>query len=268
MGKGAPLGPAAAIIIGAVVCCAAAIAGDNLQDLKTGYIVGATPWKQQVMLAIGTLSGAAVIAPVLTLLQHAYGFAGQATAGPRALPAPQANVMASVAKGIFSDEGLDWTFILVGMAVAITLIVTDTTLERRHSTFRTPVLAVAIGFYLPFSQSAAIFIGGVIATLVKRTLARMRASQEVQEVSEQRSVLFASGLITGEALMGILVAIPTVLMKNNNLEMPLTALWQQKAPDVLEPIRTLIDVGGAWVGFGILLLIGLWAYVTGRFAKK
>ena len=267
MGKGAPIGPAAAIIIGAVVCCAAAIAGDNLQDLKTGYIVGATPWKQQVMLVIGTLAGAAVIGPVLTLLQHAYGFAGQATAGPRALPAPQANVMASVAKGIFSG-GLDWTFILIGIAVAVVLIVTDTILEKKGSHFRTPVLAVAIGFYLPFSQSAAIFIGGVIATLVKRTLIKLRASQEAQEVSEQRSVLFASGLITGEALMGILVAIPTVLMKNKDLEMPLTALWQQKAPDFLPRVHTLVDAGGAWVGFAVLMLIGLWAYYTGRFNGK
>ena len=89
IGKGAPIGPAAAIIIGAVVCCAASIAGDNLQDLKTGYIVGATPWKQQVMLAIGTLTGAAVIAPVLTLLQQAYGFAGQPVPGsPAAAGAP------------------------------------------------------------------------------------------------------------------------------------------------------------------------------------
>jgi putative OPT family oligopeptide transporter len=263
----AKLGAAAAIIIGAVVCCAAAIAGDNLQDLKTGYIVGATPWKQQVMLAIGTLSAAVVIGPVLVLLQRAYGFAGLAGAGPRALPAPQANVMEAVAKGIFSGK-LDWTFILIGMVVAAALVALDTVLEKRHSTFRTPVLAVAIGFYLPFSQSTTIFIGGVIATLVKRTLTRMRASQENQEASEQRSVLFASGLITGEALMGILVAIPTVLMKNADLEMPLTALWQQKAADVLPSIRTAVDVTGPWIGLVILLLMALWAYTTGRLAKK
>jgi putative OPT family oligopeptide transporter len=263
IGKGAPIGPAAAIVIGAVVCCAASIAGDNLQDLKTGYIVGATPWKQQVMLAIGTLTGAAVIAPVLTLLQHAYGFAGQAAPAARPLPAPQANVMAAVAKGVFQG-GLPWTFIFIGMAVAVGLIILNEILERKGSTFRTPVLAVAIGFYLPFSQSVAIFIGGVIATLVKRALNRLRASKEAQEDSEQRSVLFASGLITGEALMGIIVAIPVVLMKSKGLELPLTSLWQQKAASFLPALRTWIETSGAWIGLIILLLIALWSYRVSR----
>ncbi len=263
IGKGAPIGPAAAIVIGAVVCCAASIAGDNLQDLKTGYIVGATPWKQQVMLAIGTLTGAAVIAPVLTLLQHAYGFAGQPTPAPRPLPAPQANVMAAVAKGVFQG-GLPWTFIFIGMAVAVGLIILNEILERKGSTFRTPVLAVAIGFYLPFSQSVAIFIGGAIATAIKRVLIRLRASKEAQEDSEQRSVLFASGLITGEALMGIIVAIPVVLMKSRGLELPLTSLWQQKAATFLPALRTWIDTSGAWIGLITLLLIALWAYRVSR----
>ncbi len=263
VGKGAPLGPAAAIIIGAVVCCAASIAGDNLQDLKTGYIVGATPWKQQVMLAIGTLSGAAVVAPVLTLLQHAYGFAGQPTPATRPLPAPQANVMAAVAKGVFQG-GLPWTFIFIGMAVAVGLIVLNEILERKGSTFRTPVLAVAIGFYLPFAQSVAICLGGAVASLVKRALARQHATKEMEEVSEQRSVLFASGLITGEALMGIIVAIPVVLMKNKGLELPLTSLWGQKAADWLPSARDAITGYGAWIGLAVLLLIALWSYLASR----
>ncbi len=263
IGKGAPIGPAAAIVIGAVVCCAASIAGDNLQDLKTGYLVGATPWKQQVMLAVGTLTGAAVIAPVLTLLQHAYGFAGQAAPAARPLPAPQANVMAAVAKGVFQG-GLPWTFIFIGMAVAVGLIILNSILERSGSTFRTPVLAVAIGFYLPFAQSVAIFIGGVVATLVKRALVGQRADKEMLEVSEQKSVLFASGLITGEALMGILVAIPVVLMKNRGLDLPFTSLWQQKAASWLPSLREGIQAYGAWVGLAVLLLIGFWAYRTSR----
>jgi putative OPT family oligopeptide transporter len=263
IGKGAPIGPAAAIVIGAVVCCAASIAGDNLQDLKTGYIVGATPWKQQVMLAIGTLTGAAVIAPVLTLLQHAYGFAGQAAPAARPLPAPQANVMAAVAKGVFQG-GLPWTFIFIGMGVAVGLIILNEILERKGSTFRTPVLAVAIGFYLPFSQSVAIFIGGAVSTLVKRVLARLRASKEAMEDSEQRSVLFASGLITGEALMGIVVAIPVVLLKNRGLELPLTNIWQQKAESWLPSLRQGIETGGPWIGVAILLAIAFWAYRVSR----
>ncbi|MEN6335366.1 MAG: oligopeptide transporter, OPT family [Phycisphaerales bacterium] len=263
IGKGAPIGPAAAIVIGAVVCCAASIAGDNLQDLKTGYIVGATPWKQQVMLAIGTLTGAAVIAPVLTLLQHAYGFAGQAAPAARPLPAPQANVMAAVAKGVFQG-GLPWTFIFIGMGVAVGLIILNEILERKGSTFRTPVLAVAIGFYLPFSQSVAIFIGGAVSTLVKRVLARLRASKEAMEDSEQRSVLFASGLITGEALMGIVVAIPVVLLKNRGLELPLTNIWQQEAESWLPSLRQGIETGGPWIGVAILLAIAFWAYRVSR----
>jgi putative OPT family oligopeptide transporter len=215
------------------------------------------------MLAIGTLTGAAVIAPVLTLLQHAYGFAGQAIPGPRPLPAPQANVMASVAKGVFQG-GLPWTFIVIGMVGAAGLIILDRILESRRSTFRTPVLAVAIGFYLPFAQSVAIFLGGVIATLVKRALVRQRADKEMLEVSEQKSVLFASGLITGEALMGIIVAIPVVLMKNRGLDLPLTSLWQQKAESWLPSLRTGIGDYGAWVGLAVLLLIALWAYRTSR----
>jgi len=263
VGKGAPLGPAAAIIIGAVVCCAASIAGDNLQDLKTGYIVGATPWKQQVMLAIGTLTGAAVIAPVLTLLQNAYGFAGQPTPAARPLPAPQANVMAAVAKGVFTGD-LPWTFIFIGMVGAAGLVALDTVLERKGSRFRTPVLAVAIGFYLPFAQSVAICLGGAVASVVKRILVRQRASEETLAASEQKSVLFASGLITGEALMGILVAIPVVLMKNQGLELPLTSLWQQQAADWLPSVRNAITGYGAWFGLLVLLVIAFWAYRTGR----
>jgi uncharacterized oligopeptide transporter (OPT) family protein len=203
---------------------------------------------------------------VLTLLQHAYGFAGQAAPAARPLPAPQANVMAAVAKGVFQG-GLPWTFIFIGMAVAVGLITLNEVLERRGSHFRTPVLAVAIGFYLPFSQSVAIFIGGVVATLVKQALTRLRASKEAQEDSEQRSVLFASGLITGEALMGIIVAIPVVLMKNQGLELPLTALWQQKAESFLPAARAGIETLGPWIGLVVLLVIALWAYYTSRPAR-
>ncbi|MHC4790931.1 MAG: OPT family oligopeptide transporter, partial [Planctomycetota bacterium] len=104
MGSGAKNGPPAAIIIGSVVCCAAAIAGDNMQDLKAGYLVGATPWKQQVMQMVGTVSAAVVMAPVLTLLLKAYGFAGHESARESPLIAVQANLMASVAKGVFAKE--------------------------------------------------------------------------------------------------------------------------------------------------------------------
>jgi len=148
MGKGAEGGPAAAIIIGSVVCCAAAIAGDNMQDLKAGRLVGATPWKQQVMQIVGTLSGAVVMAPVLMLLYKAYGFKGMPDAGPDALIAVQANLMASVSQGVFKGE-MPWTLAFIGMGVGAMIIAADLVLEAKKSTFRMPVLAVAIGIYLP-----------------------------------------------------------------------------------------------------------------------
>jgi hypothetical protein len=123
---------------------------------------------------------------------------------------------------------------------------------------------VAIGTYLPFSQSVAIFIGGVVASLVKRALVRRQANQEILDASEQKSVLFASGLITGEALMGIIVAIPVVLMKNKGLELPLTSLWKQLAESWLPSVREGIDAYGAWLGLIVLLLIALWSYRTSR----
>src|SRR4030042_3137964 len=108
MGKEPKNGPDTAILIGSVVCCAAAIAGDNMQDLKAGRLVGATPWKQQVMQIVGTLAGAIVIAPVLMLLHQAYGFKGQEGAGSDALSAGQANLMASVPQGVFRGD-MPWT---------------------------------------------------------------------------------------------------------------------------------------------------------------
>jgi len=211
MGTAADDGPAAAIIIGSVVCCAAAIAGDNMQDLKAGHILGATPWKQQVMQMVGTVSAALVIAPVLMLLHQAYGFSGHASArGADALEAPQANLMASVAKGVFSGN-LPWAFVLVGMGVAVAVIIADVVLEARKSAFRMPVLAVAIGFYLPMRLAVPIVIGGVIRAAVGRYHRRRGSDPGEVETAERRGILFASGLITGEALMGIALAVPIVM---------------------------------------------------------
>ena len=125
MGRDNVNGPAAAIIIGSVVCCAAAISGDNMQDLKAGRIVGATPWRQQVMELVGTTAGALVIAPVLMLLYKAYGFRGQPGAGPDALSAVQENLMASVAQGVFKGD-LPWTYVFIGMGIAAAVIAFST----------------------------------------------------------------------------------------------------------------------------------------------
>ncbi len=219
MGKGAENGPAAAIIIGSVVCCAAAIAGDNMQDLKAGYIVQATPWRQQVMQVVGTVSGALVIAPVLMLLYKAYGFEGQADAGPDALIAVQANLMASVARGVFRG-GLPWAYVFIGMGIATGIILLDLYLESIQSAFRTPVLAVAIGFYLPLELSVPIFAGGLIHYAVSKFHSRRKTAAEQVEESSRNGLLFASGLITGEALMGILLAIPIILLKQIGISLP------------------------------------------------
>ena len=208
MGREAALGPVAAIMIGAVVCCAACIGGDNLQDLKCGYIVGATPWRQQVMLAIGAFSSALVMAPVLNLLLKAYGIGVPTETHPDPLIAPQATLMASVAKGIFGGS-LPWAMIALGALIGAAIIVLDETLKRRGSAFRAPVLAVAVGIYLPIELSVPIFAGGLLSYLADRRL--VGRSNEDAERGRRSGMLFAAGLITGEALIGILIAVPIVV---------------------------------------------------------
>lgn len=208
MGRNAELGPVAAIMIGAVVCCAAAIAGDNLQDLKCGYMVGATPWRQQVMLAIGAISCALVMAPVLNLLAKAYGIGVPTEAHPNPLLAPQATLMASVAKGLFGGH-LPWTMIWIGTGIGAVIIVIDEILKKRGANFRTPVLAAAVGIYLPLDLTVPIFLGGLLSHLVERAVG-IHKNPAAAERIHQKGVLFSAGLITGEALMGILIAIPIV----------------------------------------------------------
>ncbi len=209
LGRDSSIGAVAAIMIGAVVCCAACIGGDNLQDLKCGYILGATPWKQQVMLAVGGVSSALVMAPVLSLLAQAYGIGVPTETHPNPLLAPQANLMASVAKGIFGGE-LPWVIIGVGAAIGAAIIALDETLKKRESSFRTPVLACAVGIYLPLELSVPIFFGGLVAWLVERHYRPGDAEGERERI-HQRGTLFSAGLITGEALMGIVIAVPIVV---------------------------------------------------------
>lgn len=208
LGLGPEVGPPAAILIGGVVCCAAAIGGDNMQDLKAGRIVGSTPYRQQVMQIVGVLAAALVMAPILTLLHDAY------TIGSKQLSAPQSGLMASVAQGVFAG-GLPWGMIAIGGAAAVAVIIFDVWLERAGKRFRAPVLALAVGIYLPFELSVPIFIGGVIAHLMERALADRPV--EVRETNERNGLLFAAGLITGEALIGILMAIPIVITSNKNV---------------------------------------------------
>ncbi len=209
MGHDAPMGPVAAIMIGAVVCCAACVAGDNLQDLKCGYLVGATPWRQQVMLAIGAVSCALVMAPVLNLLARAYGIGVPTAAHPNALLAPQATLMASVARAMFGGE-LPWRMVWAGVGVGALIIAFDEWLKQRGAAFRIPVLAAAVGIYLPLEYTMPIFLGGFLTYLVERGSGKKLTPDE-QERVHRKGVLFSAGLITGEALTGILIAIPIVL---------------------------------------------------------
>ena len=204
MGRGNQAGPAATLLIGAVVCCAAAMGGDNLQDLKTGHLVGATPWKQQVMQVVGVATAAVVIVPILTLLQAKYGIGEVTAEHPHPLSAPQATLMASLARGVFGD-GLPWPLVGLGAAIGVAVILLDRRQESRGASLRVPVLAVALGIYLPFKLSAAILAGGLIAELARKAGRRSAAPEASQ------GLLFAAGLVTGEALMGILLAAPIAL---------------------------------------------------------
>ncbi len=237
---GVNVGPAAAIFIGAVVCCAAAIGGDNLQDLKTGYIVGATPWKQQVMQAIGVLSGSVVMMPVLWMLHKKYGIGGDAHLAVdlqgHALEAPQASLMANIARGVFNQD-LPWNLIIIGCIMAILIITLDKQLELRGSTFRTPILAVAVGTYLPFHLSTPIFIGGLLSYI---TIGKL--SPHGKDDINQKGLLIASGLITGEALIGILLAVP--LMLNELFEWTLPTDYALFAEEPLEYWPGLLVLGG------------------------
>ena len=223
MGKDNEVGPVAAIMIGAVVCCAACIAGDNLQDLKCGYIVGATPWRQQVMLGIGAASSALVMAPVLNLLAQAYGIGVPSETHPNPLLAPQATLMASVSKGLFGGQ-LPWNMIAVGAVIGVAIIVLDEILKARSSSFRTPVLAVAVGIYLPLELMTPIFLGGLLAWLADRRLRRQGLETAEIERRHRKGLLFAAGMITGEALMGIAIAVPIVTSGSADV-LALPSLW-------------------------------------------
>lgn len=203
MGTGNELaGAAGAILIGAVVCCAAAIAGDNMQDLKAGQLLGATPFKQQIMQMVGVTAGALAIPFVLNSLLLAYGMGAPTEAQPDSLTAPQATLMQSVAQGIFGG-GLPWNMVYIGAAIGVAIIVADQVLKSKGSTFRMPVLAVAVGLYLPFELDSAIFVGGVLAYFIGKSTKGKRG----EEKAANSGLLLASGLITGEALMGIAIAI-------------------------------------------------------------
>ncbi|WP_462197312.1 OPT family oligopeptide transporter [Campylobacter jejuni] len=207
---------ALAIFTTSVILATAAISNDNLQDLKTGHLVGATPWKQQVALLVGCVFGALAIVPVLNLLYQAYGFVG---AMPRegmdassALAAPQANLMSAIAQGIF-HHNIEWGYMAFGVFVGILMIIIDKIL-RRTQKMSLPPLAVGIGIYLPPAVNIPLVIGGILKYIVMQHLTKKYAKNSHKEEKlascEQRGTLFASGLIVGESIFGVIIAGITV----------------------------------------------------------
>ncbi|GKX96023.1 oligopeptide transporter, OPT family protein [Campylobacter jejuni] len=207
---------ALAIFTTSVILATAAISNDNLQDLKTGHLVGATPWKQQVALLVGCVFGALAIVPVLNLLYQAYGFVG---AVPRegmdassALAAPQANLMSTIAQGIF-HHNIEWGYMAFGVFVGILMIIIDKILKGTQK-MSLPPLAVGIGIYLPPAVNIPLVIGGILKYIVMQHLTKKYAKNSHKEEKlascEQRGTLFASGLIVGESIFGVIIAGITV----------------------------------------------------------
>jgi putative OPT family oligopeptide transporter len=194
-----PNGPAAALIVAGAICTALAIAGDTIQDLKAGHMLGANPRHQEVGQLVGVTAAALVLGPVLSLLLEAYGFGAQTPEHPSPLRAPQATLMAAVARGVFG-AGLPWRFVLPGAGLALGLAFLNQILRKRGKR-EAPILAVAIGLYLPVEISLTIFAGSLAAHawLPKKDEAgRARAEQSV--------TLLGAGLISGEALAGLVSA--------------------------------------------------------------
>jgi len=192
VGVSQSVGPQLAILSGAIVCTAAAMAGDSTHDLATGFHVGATPRSLEIGVLVGAIASSFVMAPVLNLLIAGYGIAGTATARAGALAAPQAFLMAKVTQGVFHG-GLPLGTIASGAALASILGFSDRYLERRGSKWRTPIMPAAIGLYLPFGLSVAIFVGALAHSLF--------GSED--EAESGAGILLAAGLVAGEALMGV-----------------------------------------------------------------
>lgn len=236
-----------------IVITTACISNDNLQDLKTGLLVEATPWRQQVALIIGCFVGALVIAPVLEILYHAYGFSG---ALPRpdmdpsqALSAPQATLMTAISQGIFTNK-LEWTYILTGVGLGAVLITIDAFLKKvSNKVFSLPVIAVGIGIYLPPSINTPVIVGAFLAWIMARHIAKL-GNKEVSAKAERFGTLFSAGLIVGESLMGVILAfIIAASVTTGGSEAPLSLNLENW------------DTIGEWLGL-IVFIVGILIFAS------
>ncbi|AYO79807.1 peptide transporter [Sphingobium yanoikuyae] len=216
-----------ALFTTAIVFGVATISNDNLQDLKTGQLVGATPWKQQIALVLGVLFGALVIPPVLDLLNSAFGFAGAPGAKATALPAPQAALISALAKGVLGGD-LDWGLIGFGAGIGVVVVALDELLGKTGK-MRLPPLAVGMGIYLPMALTLLIPVGAVIGHFYNRWSLR----QANPEFAERMGVLMATGFIVGESLFGVAFAgivastdsdAPLALVGESHWAVPLSVL--------------------------------------------
>jgi len=202
MGQKGLSGIAAVLGVAAVVCCIAGVAGDMIQDLKVGHILGGTPWKMQIGEMIGVVAAALTLTFSLQLLHNTMGI------GSEALPAPQAGLMATMAKGIVGGE-MAWPLVIAGMLLALGLILIGTP---------SPMI-VAVGMYLPFRATACIFFGGVLKYILDKKTSNKDPSKKAKEIVENIGLLIASGLIAGQAMMGIF----TAALKGANVKLP--SVW-------------------------------------------
>lgn len=211
------------VFLTTAILTAASITNDTIQDLKAGQIVGATPWKQQVMLILGTLVSAFVVPPILELLFNAYGignmFPRPGMDPSQALSAPQAMLMATLAQGVFAHN-LPWSMLITGALVAIGCILIDTLLKRKN--LRLPVLAVGLGIYLPLAVTMPIVLGGILSFIVERSLKQRYANELETEHSQanhcrQRGLVAACGIVAGASLMGVVLAIPFTIAKSTDV---------------------------------------------------
>jgi len=234
-----------ALFVTAVVFAAAAIANNNLQDLKTGQLVDATPWKQQTALVIGVVAGAVIIPPILDLLNRAYGFAG--APGPHRehpLPAPQAGLISALAQGVIQNN-VDWSLIETGGLIGVLVIGADALLRRLKPGAHLSPLAVGLGIYLPTQSTLMVVVGAVAGWIFERH-ADTRARSEA---TKQLGVLLASGMIVGEGLVGVLVA---ALVAFSGQDFPLSLVGDSFAAN-----------GAVWLGgavfAGVIYLLYRWA---------
>lgn len=217
------------IIIGSVVTGIAAIANDNTQDLKVGQLVGATPWRQQVMLLLGVLVSALVIPPVMQILFNVYGIAGvmphEGLDPTQSLPAPTAALMAAITQAVFTNT-LPWNRLILGGGIILTIIFLNRLL-RLERYIRLSILGIAIGMYLPIASSFPLFIGGIIALSVRYKLSSTPSFSDKKN-KNQRGTLIASGLVAGSALMDVLLAIPFSIFHSPNILNVVGPGWQPK----------------------------------------